>query len=273
MTTVHLRSITLERPEMLPESFPYTVPVIRTLETLTFPTPVTFFVGENGSGKSTLLETIACAAHLPTIGADQTGQDASLADIRRLSQHLRWSWTKRTRRGFFMRSEDFFGYARHIARTRAELKADLEGLAEEYAGRSRAARLLASLPYARELGALENSYGDGLDAQSHGESFFKLFRARFVPDGLYLMDEPEAPLSPSRQLSLLALIGEMVRQNAQFIIATHSPIVLAYPGATIYRFDDGRIAPTAYDDLEHVALTRAFLNNPQSYLRHLLDAE
>ncbi len=273
MAAIHLRSITLERPETLPESFPYTVPIIRTLETLAFPTPVTFFVGENGSGKSTLLETIACAAHLPTIGADQTNQDATLADIRRLSQHLRWSWTKRTRRGFFMRSEDFFGYARQIARTRAELKAELEKLDEEYAGRSRTARTLASLPYARELGALEHSYGDGLDAQSHGESFFKLFRARFVPDGLYLMDEPEAPLSPSRQLSFLALVGEMVKQNAQFIIATHSPIVLAYPGATIYRFDDGRITPAAYDDLEHVALTRAFLNNPQSYLRHLFTAE
>jgi predicted ATPase len=114
-------------------------------------------------------------------------------------------------------------------------------------------------------------YGEGLDAQSHGESYFKLFRSRFRPNGLYLMDEPEAPLSPTRQLTLIAMLKPMLEQDAQFIIATHSPILLAYPNATIYNFDNGRIEQADYDTLEHVAVTRGFLENPDAYLRHLLE--
>ena len=109
-----------------------------------------------------------------------------------------------------------------------------------------------------------------LDHRSHGESFFSFFQARFVPDGLYLLDEPEAPLSPLRQLAFLSLIKPLVeKQRAQFIIATHSPILMAYPGATILNFDVLPIAPIAYDDLEHVRLTRDFLRDPASFLRHL----
>jgi predicted ATPase len=126
------------------------------------------------------------------------------------------------------------------------------------------------MPYAREVHELRKSYGDGLDANSHGEGFFKLFRSRFVGEGLYLLDEPEAPLSPSRQLSLIAMIHQMIAQGGQFIIATHSPILMAYPGATLLSFDDGRIQSVAYDTLEHVTVTRNFLNNPDAYLRHLL---
>lgn len=267
---IHLQSITLKQSRALPAQFPFTVPAIQTLETLAFPHEITFFVGENGSGKSTLLETIAAAAQLPAIGSETLDRDTTLKDIRDLSRHLQWAWTKRTRRGFFMRSEDFFGFAKRIAQTRSDLQADLEAVDREYKGRSEYARELAKMPYARELHALRESYGDGLDAQSHGESYFKLFKARFVPSGLYLLDEPEAPLSPARQLALLALLKEMVALDAQFIIATHSPIILAYPGAVIYSFDEGKIQSVAYDDLEHVRLTRSFLNHPQAYLKHLM---
>jgi len=268
---IHLRGISLARPETLPAAFPFNVPAIATLDALEFTSEVIFFVGENGSGKSTLLETIACAAQLPTIGSDQVDSDPTLAAVRHLSNHLRWSWTKRTRRGFFMRSEDFFGYAKRIAQTRHDLRADVDAVQSEYSGRSLLAQQLAEMPLRRELHALEQSYGDGLDAQSHGESYFKLFRSRFVPNGLYLLDEPEAPLSPMRQLALLAMLKQMIEQGAQFIIATHSPIILAYPGATIYSFDDGRIHPSDYETLEHVTITRTFLNNPDAYLRHLLE--
>jgi predicted ATPase len=108
-----------------------------------------------------------------------------------------------------------------------------------------------------------------LDARSHGESFLALFQTRFVPGGLYLLDEPEAPLSPLRQLTFLALLKQMVDQEAQFIIATHSPIILAFSGATILSFDGEQIEPVEYDKLEHVTLTRAFLNNPASFLKWL----
>jgi predicted ATPase len=127
------------------------------------------------------------------------------------------------------------------------------------------------MPYANEYQSLKHLYGDGLDAQSHGESYFKLFQSRFRPGGLYLMDEPEAPLSPNRQLTLIAMLKQMIEQDAQFIIATHSPILLAYPKSTIYNFEHGKIERAEYDELEHVQIMRGFLNNPDAYLKHLME--
>ncbi|HYO87568.1 MAG TPA: AAA family ATPase [Candidatus Limnocylindrales bacterium] len=263
---------TIRRPANdLPEGFPYSVPVIRVLESLDFSAPVTFFVGENGSGKSTLLEAIACAAHLPAIGSERVDRDPTLAHARALAEALRWSWGKPPKRGFFLRAEDFFGYARSVQHMRDDLGSDLKQMQQEFAGRGKTAQVLAAMPYARELNDIQQRYGTGLDAQSHGESFIKLFRARFVPDGLYLLDEPEAPLSPTRQFALMLLIKTMLAQHVQCIIATHSPILLAYPGAAIWSFDGGAIHPVAYDEVESVQLTRDFLNHPATFLRQLMD--
>lgn len=268
---IHLREIGWKQRPAQPDQFPFNIPVVRALERLSFPTSVTILVGENGCGKSTLLEAIALAAGSITVGREAAGQDETLAAIRPLASALRLVWSRRTGRGFFMRSEDFFGYARRMAATQEQLRRDLAAVDDTYEGRSDAARGLARLPHARELQALERDYGEGLDAQSHGESYLALFQRRFVPRGLYLLDEPEAPLSPLRQLSFLAILHEMVGQQAQFIIATHSPIVMAFPGATLLNLDGGDIEPVAYDDLEHVQIMRSFLQNPQHYLRHLLE--
>jgi predicted ATPase len=154
---------------------------------------------------------------------------------------------------------------------REQLQRDLERVKEEYKGRSRTAQMYAQAAYQGELAALEDRYGEGLDARSHGESFLDFFQSRFVPGGLYLLDEPEAPLSPLRQMSFLVLLKEMVEAKAQFLIATHSPILMAYPGATILSMDGGEIVPVEYQDLEHVRITRGFLNRPQSYLSHLFE--
>ena len=129
---------------------------------------------------------------------------------------------------------------------------------------------LAMGPASSSLGEMERRYGIDLDANSHGQSFLKLFQARFVPGGLYLLDEPEAPLSPQSQLALLAMIGEMVAQDAQFIIATHSPMLLAFPNARIYSFDATPVQAVAYEDLDHVRVTRDFLNAPERYLKQIL---
>jgi predicted ATPase len=112
-------------------------------------------------------------------------------------------------------------------------------------------------------------HGENLDARSHGESFIHLFQERFVPGGLYLLDEPDTALSPQRQLALLAMLKAMVADNAQFIIATHSSILLAFPDASILSFDDGRITRVAYDEVTNVQLSRGFLADPDAYLRHL----
>src|SRR5688572_19079038 len=134
---IHLKAVSLPDPLSLPNTFPFNVPVIRSLDTLEFTNDVTFFVGENGSGKSTLLEAIACAAQLPTIGSDNTDTDATLKDIRVLSNRLRWAWTKRTRKGFFMRSEDFFGFAKRMAKLRTDLQDELKEMQAEFTGKSK----------------------------------------------------------------------------------------------------------------------------------------
>ncbi len=269
-TAIHLRSVELkEPPEALPDRFPFSIRAVRGLERLVFSTPVTFFVGENGSGKSTLLEAMATATGLPTIGAAAARDDATLSDQRELGRALRLTWNVRVRRGFFLRAEDFFGFAKAIEQLKAEIARREEEVAAEYAERSALARGLALGPLRSSLAQLQRSYGDGLDTQSHGEGFLKLFHSRFVPGGLYLIDEPEAPLSPQSQLGLIAMLKEMVQQESQFIIATHSPILLAFPNATIYSFDQTPVATVPFGELDHVTITRDFLNNPERYLSRL----
>jgi predicted ATPase len=249
--------------------FPFDLPVIRSLVALDFTQPVTFFVGENGSGKSTLLEAIACAANLATAGAESVKTDKTLAHARALAAQLRLSWARRTHRGMFLRAEDFFGYVKRLAQTRAELERDLAAVEEEYKDRSAFARNQARMAYAGQLGEMASRYPRDLGSVSHGEGFIDFFQARFVPDGLYLLDEPEAPLSPIRQLAFLKLLMQMVEEGGQFIITTHSPIIMAYPGAAIYSFDGGAIQAAAYEELEHVRITRSFLNDPELFLRRL----
>ena len=272
----HLREIHPERPSPdQANAFPFTVPTIASLAggVLRLPTEVTLFVGENGSGKSTLLEALACAIGSITVGSEGVADDASLAHVRPLADSLRLIWNVKTRRGFFLRAEDFFGYARRMSQLRAEMEAEAQRIREDPT-LTRVQRGQALMPYGRELGAMQRSYGAGLDAASHGESFLALFQSRFVPNGLYLLDEPEAPLSPMRQLALLALIQQcVVTQGAQFVIATHSPLLMALPQATIYNFQDGQVTPITYDESEHVRFLRDFLNAPQRYLRPLLEDE
>ena len=273
MSSIHLS--TLSRRGGDDDAFPFTVPAIRTLAALPLERPVTFFVGENGSGKSTLLEGIAAAARLPAIGSADVPRDETLAAQRRLGKALQLSWNKKATRGFFLRAEDFFGFTKRLARERAELLMEMKEVTSQYRAqdRSKYAEGLAQGPLASSLAAMERRYGADLDANSHGQSFLKLFQSRFVPGGLYLLDEPEAPLSPQSQLALLAMIGDMVSQDAQFIIATHSPMLLAFPDAQIYSFDKTPVEAVAYDQLDHVRITRDFLNAPERYLKQILDNE
>jgi predicted ATPase len=267
-----LRSIEWSTFGTRPDAFPFNVPAIWSMERIEWAAAVTFFVGENGAGKSTLLEALACAAGSITVGADSAGSDVTLVHARKLADSLRLVWEKKSKRGFFMRAEDFFGYARRMAASRAEMEQDLREIEEEYKDRPEA-KGFAAMPFHREIDGITRRYGEGLDANSHGEGFLKLFQARFTGEGLYLLDEPEAALSPLNQLTFLALMHEMVKQGGQFIIATHSPMVLAYPGAVILSFDGGVIHPVEYDTLDHVMVTRDFLADPARYLERLLGKE
>jgi len=263
----HLRSVSLsKRPS---DGFPFSVPAIRALPELSLDAPVCFFVGENGSGKSTLLEGVALAAGLPTVGSREADDDQTLEAQRTLAGALKLVWNRRTKKGFFLRAEDFFGFTKQLTLMRTEMLQRIAELDDEYKDRSAYAKGLAQMPMRSSLADMERRYGIDLDANSHGQSFLRLFKSRFVPGGLYLLDEPEAPLSPQSQLALMAMMTDMVAEDGQFIIATHSPILLAFPGARIYSFDAPPVRQVEYELLEHVALTREFLNSPERFLRHV----
>ncbi len=263
---IHLQSIDLKPSARTQSGFPFAIPLVRQFERIEFRSPVTFFVGENGSGKSTLMEGLAAASNAVAVAGEDVDRDRSLRAARQLGKRMTLSWGRRNHRGFFLRAEDFFNFAKRIEQLKRELQQIADGFERELHGEGLARARGHVLGQRR---ALIERYGEDLDANSHGESFLKLFQARFVPGGLYLLDEPEAPLSPQRQLAFLALLKQMVAEDAQFIIATHSPILMAFPDAVLLNFDQHPVREIAYDDVEHVSLTRAFLASPQSFLRHL----
>jgi predicted ATPase len=236
-TPALVRAIRLERDRVPDfERYPFAIPAIHTLDELDLDAPVTLFVGENGSGKSTLIEAIAVACGFNAEGGTKNFNFATRRSESDLHGYLRIVKSyRRMKDGFFLRAESVFNVATQVD----------------------------------ELGV--RGYGPrSLHEQSHGESFLALFEHRFGGDSLFVFDEPEAALSPMRQLAMLASMKHLVDAGSQFVIATHSPILLAYPGARIYAFGPHGLAPIAYDDIEHVQLTRAFLTNPRVFLDHLL---
>ena len=265
-----LRAVRLgDPPAGRRDTFPFSIPALQELGEIAFPGPVTILAGENGSGKSTLLEALAIIANLPTVGGAEASSDDSLAGPRALARAITPVWGRRTHRGFFLRAEDFFGFVRRLGELKTEMEARLEEVDREYRGRSELARRLARGPAAGSLTAMRSRYGGDLDANSHGESFLKLFRSRFVPEGLYLLDEPEAALSPQSQLGFVSMMSDMVNEGGQFIVATHSPVLMAVPGATIYSFDSSPLRAVAYEALEAIALLKGFLQAPERYMRHI----
>lgn len=242
----NLRKILLLRDKVSDwNMYPLSVPIIKNLTEININKKVCFFVGENGSGKSTLLEAIAEKCGFAKEGGsrnmtyDSSSELASSASI--LSDFLRLSWSKKSVTGYFLRAESLFNLATFLD----------------------------------EMHLLEFHGGTSLHQQSHGESFLSLFRSRFSRNGFYLLDEPEAALSPQRQLSFLTLLHDTVRDfdECQFIIATHSPIILAYPNAQILSFNGSHIEDVEYKQTEAYRVTHSFLSNPEIYLHHLFTEE
>ncbi|WP_239094535.1 AAA family ATPase [Planotetraspora silvatica] len=228
------------------QGYPFNLPVVAWLarsRSLEMSPTVTFLVGENGSGKSTLVEALAVACGFNAEGGSQSFTFATRASESSLAGHLVISWRlRKPRTGYFLRAESYYNVATEIERL------------DE----------IGPVPLLPAYG------GVSPHERSHGESFLDLVTHRFGPQGLYILDEPEAALSVRGCMAVLARIDALVRQGSQFVIATHSPILLALPGATILHLNDDGIAPVAYDDALPVTLTRDFLAAPDRYLRHLL---
>ncbi|HEY0947816.1 MAG TPA: AAA family ATPase [Opitutaceae bacterium] len=240
--------------------FPFDVPALRDFTRLEFNSPVTFFVGENGTGKSTLLEAIALRARLPCATGLPLEHEPTLAGVHPLAHCLRLGWMPRTKSGFFLRVEDFFSIARETKQ-----RAEAMGVyAERFIDEPRATSYLPSQRH-----AVEERNGEDLHVLSHGESFLKFVQSRCTAGGLHIIDEPEAALSPQRQLAFMSIIKQLVADDAQFIIATHSPLLLAFPGAQIVSFDEKAPQNVNFEELPHVTLTRNFLSDPERFLREL----
>ncbi len=220
------------------DEYPFCLDAVSGLHCIELHPKVTFFIGENGSGKSTLLEAIAVAWGFNAEGGTKNFNFATRDSHSDLWEYLRLSrGVRMARDGFFLRAESFYNVATNI---------DDVDVAHSYGGVS-------------------------LHHQSHGESFMALVMNRFSGNGLYILDEPEAALSPTRQMALLSRIHELIGKGSQFIIATHSPIIMAYPDATIYRIDGGTMETISYADTEHYQITREFLNNHAQMLKILLE--
>ena len=254
------------------DAYPWTVPAIGAFRRLDFTVPVTFLMGENGCGKSTLLEAIAIACDAVAVGDQSLDDDATLAGPRILADRLTTRSGRRASTRLFFRAEDSFGFTRRVQRDVAALDAEIAQLdASDGVDATRRSGTLAANYVRGQRGALTSAYGADPHAFSHGETFLNIVRKRTAGAGLYFLDEPETPLSPTRVMALLTHIHASAAAGSQYIIATHSPILAALPGAAIRLIDGEGIRTVAYDDLEHVRVTRDFLNAPERYLRHLLE--
>lgn len=243
-----LHSLTLDRPAVADWNVhPFSVPAIRELKTLELHPKVTFFVGENGSGKSTLLESIAEKLGFRSAGGSRVQSLYKHEYTSPLTPLINLSRTSnRPMDGFFLRAESFYNWATELDE-------------------------LEATPFCG--GVLRHYGGKSLHAQSHGESFLNLLTQRIDGHGIYLFDEPEAALSPQRQLSMLVRLHDLVDEFSQFIIATHSPLIMAYPDAWIYQFTAEGIQRIAYEDTEHYQITRSFMRDHKVMMKRLLRRE
>ena len=225
------------------------IPAVRQIgrEGLDFTSPVTFFVGENGSGKSTLTEAIAAACGFNPEGGTKSFRFSTADTHSGLAAHIRVIRRAFARDGFFLRAESFYNAVSYID--------ELD-------------RLPSAAP------PIIDSYGGkSLHQYSHGESFLTLVTERFHGNSLFILDEPEAALSPQRQLALLCEIDRLTKEGSQFIIATHSPILIAYPGATVFELSENGIAGTDYRDTATFSTVRDFIESPERMLHYLLRSD
>ncbi|MEJ7739641.1 MAG: AAA family ATPase [Chitinophagaceae bacterium] len=246
--------------------FPFNIPAVRFAKQISLDKRVTIFVGDNGCGKSTLLESIAYSINIPLIGGF-ISSTAGFEAARLLKPYLEIEWTRKSNKGFFFRAEDFSDFINAVEKEKMKIASDLSELKGQV-DHSVIEKMSESMNYA--LRETRKTYGSDMQAFSHGEAYLEILQTRISGKGIYLLDEPEAALSPLKQLSLIAFILEAIKnENTQFIIATHSPILMGIPNATLYEIQDDNMQQVNFKETEHYRITKTFLDNPDSYLRHL----
>ncbi|MGX4593374.1 AAA family ATPase [Leuconostoc sp. JNUCC 76] len=246
--------------------YPFTLKWLRSSAEIDFDNSLTFIVGDNGVGKSTLLQSIAIKAQIPQLTNEPYSDDLEYQAITKFAHHLKIQWDIKSQKGFFFRADDFISFVRKTKRLREDLENELDKLTELGVGELSFERL----PYKNSLTALKNTYPKELESLSHGQAFLSLFKSRLSPRGLYILDEPEIPLSSQNQLALLYMINEQIKNGAQFIIASHSPIITAFPNARIYNISSERIEQIEYNEIENVQFMTSFMNDPKRFMHHIL---
>ena len=246
--------------------FPFNVPGIKHAKNIDLSSPINFIIGDNGTGKSTLIEAIAFRLQLPHMdGSDYSKRSfQSAVDI---APYLDLTFNIERTIGFFFRAEDFGDYLNSVDRRDAALHAqltDLKGQVPDHIIQQMKDNANNQLYHMRR------NYGQELSTFSHGEAYLKIIHEKVSKRGIFILDEPEAALSPAKQLSLIYHIKEHLKtNNSQFIIATHSPIIMSVPGSNLYEITEEKMVKTNVEDTDHYLITKGFLNNPESYLRHL----
>lgn len=245
--------------------FPFNIPAVQFAKNISLGNAVTILAGDNGSGKSTLLEALAMYIKLPLIGGQIRLKDGFEA-AGLLQPYVELNWKKQTGKGFFFRAEDFSDFINAVENERNKIAADLSDL-QGVVDDSIIRQMSDTANYV--LHKMRKDYGDNMQAFSHGEAYLQILQTRITGKGIYLLDEPEAALSPLKQLALMAFILQVLKEdNSQFIIATHSPILMGIPGACIYEIRETGLQKTDYKDTDHYRITKTFLDNPDFYLRH-----
>lgn len=248
------------------ENYPFNLALFKSEINLDVKAPVTLFLGENGSGKSSLLKLLQSKLQLYRIQIPDLDQ-SSESDLKTVSFSPR-----RTKiRGFFFESLTFINYIDYIKKEITDSKDNIKRVDLEYKDKSNYARQMAKSPFTKTIHELENMYSKDLALSSHGEAYLDFFSSRIKDNQLYLLDEPETPLSTQNQLTLTAMIMAATKRGCQFIIATHSPIIAAIPDSLIYQITDDKFKKTRYDEIESIQLLKQFLNNKEQFLRYFKD--
>ena len=246
--------------------FPFNIAAVKWAKQINLNPKVTIIIGDNGCGKSTLLETIALKLNLPLIGGF-INSHAGFEAARLLQPFIKIEWKRQTQSGFFFRAEDFSDFVNSVENEQRKIGDDLREL-KGVVDDSIIQQMSDNMNYS--LFRMRKDYGENMQAFSHGEAYLKILQTRIGNKGVFLLDEPEAALSPLKQLSLIFLIIEILKtKNTQFIISTHSPILMGIPEAWIYEIKDESMERVKYKETEHYRITSTFLNDPDHYLRHL----
>ncbi|MEO8820608.1 MAG: AAA family ATPase [Ginsengibacter sp.] len=259
-----LKSFSINTKKQNP--FPFNIAAVKWAKQISFHPKLTIFIGDNGCGKSTLLETIALNLNLPLIGGYINAHDGFDAATL-LQSYTKIEWKRQTHTGFFFRAEDFSDFINSVENEQRKIGEDLREL-KGVVDDSIIKEMSDNMNYS--LNRMRKDYGENMQAFSHGEAYLKILQTRIGNKGIFLLDEPEAALSPLKQLSLIFLITEIVKnKNTQFIISTHSPILMGIPDAWIYEIKEDSMERVNYKETEHYRITTTFLNDPDYYLRHL----